>query len=335
MKIGLIFAAIAGLAVTVYLVLDFGLSDVWDALLTAGWEGFAAVTIAHLVAIALCALAWRVLIAAAPPRAFLAFFWARFLRDGVNNLVGIVPCAGEIVGARELRLRGVPAGVAGATTIVDVTTELLSQLIFAPLGLGVLIYVQPGGESAWWTGGGIAGATIILVGFILAQRNGLFRFLESLPSRLGLVQQWDETKDAAPVHAAIQDIYRQRSRVLAAIATHFVAWLARSVEAIAALYLMNQSLPVLNIIAIEALVYALRTIAFVVPSAVGVQEGGYVLIGAIFGLGPEAALALSLLKRAREVALGLPALIAWQFLETQRLWPGADMRTDPQKIDNI
>ena len=98
---------------------------------------------------------------------------------------------------------------------------------------------------------------------------------------------------------------------------------------------MNQSLPVLNIIALEALVYALRTIAFVVPSAVGVQEGGYVLIGAIFGLGPEAALALSLLKRAREVALGLPALIAWQFLETQRLWHGADMRTDPRNIDNI
>ena len=174
MKIGLIFAAIVGLAVTVYLVLDFGLNDVWDALLTAGWEGFAAVTIAHLVAIALCALAWRVLIVTAPPRAFLAFFWARFLRDGVNNLVGIVPCAGEMVGAREVRLRGVPAGVAGATTIVDVTTELLSQLIFTLLGLGVLINVQPGGESTWWTGGGIAGATIILIGFVLAQRNGLF-----------------------------------------------------------------------------------------------------------------------------------------------------------------
>ncbi len=335
MKIGLVFATIAGLAVSVYLLVDYGLSDVWDALLTAGWEGFAAVTIAHLVAIALCALAWRTLIAAAPPHAYLAFFWARFLRDGVNNLVGIVPCAGEMVGARELRLHGVPSGMAAATTVIDVTTELLSQLAFALLGLGVLIYVQPGGESAWWTGAGIAGATIILVGFILAQRNDLFRFVETLPSRLGLVQQWDETKDAAPVHAAIQDIYRQRGRILAAIATHFVAWLARSVEAITALYLMNQSLPVLNIIAIEAIVYALRTIAFAVPSAIGVQEGGYVLIGAIFGLGPDTALALSLLKRAREVALGLPALMVWQFLETQRLLHGIGMHTGARKADNI
>ncbi len=98
---------------------------------------------------------------------------------------------------------------------------------------------------------------------------------------------------------------------------------------------MNQSLPVINIIAIEALVYALRTIAFAVPSAIGVQEGGYVLIGAIFGLGPDAALALSLLKRARELALGLPALMVWQFLETQRLLHGIGMHTGARKADNI
>jgi len=37
----------------------------------------------------------------------------------------------------------------------------------------------------------------------------------------------------------------------------------------------------------------------------------------MFGLPSETALALSILKRARDVAIGLPALIAWQALEAR------------------
>jgi hypothetical protein len=35
----------------------------------------------------------------------------------------------------------------------------------------------------------------------------------------------------------------------------------------------------------------------------------------VFGLSPEVAISLSLMKRLREVALGLPGLIIWQFDE--------------------
>jgi hypothetical protein len=68
------------------------------------------------------------------------------------------------------------------------------------------------------------------------------------------------------------------------------------------------------------MLYAVRSIAFAVPNAVGVQEGAYILLGASFGLTPETALALSLLKRARDLTIGVPALVAWQLLESGRLW---------------
>ena len=71
---------------------------------------------------------------------------------------------------------------------------------------------------------------------------------------------------------------------------------------------------------IESLLYAIRTVAFAIPNAVGVQEGAYILLGSAFGLTPEMAIALSLLKRARDLAIGLPALGAWQALEGGRLW---------------
>jgi hypothetical protein len=75
-----------------------------------------------------------------------------------------------------------------------------------------------------------------------------------------------------------------------------------------------------TVLVIESLLYAARSVAFAVPNAVGVQEGAYILLGASFGLTPETALALSLLKRARDLTIGLPALAAWQLLESGRLW---------------
>ncbi len=55
------------------------------------------------------------------------------------------------------------------------------------------------------------------------------------------------------------------------------------------------------------------------PGALGIQVGGYLLLGAALGVAPEAALALSLAKRVREILLALPALLAWPVVEGRRL----------------
>ncbi len=59
---------------------------------------------------------------------------------------------------------------------------------------------------------------------------------------------------------------------------------------------------------IEALGLAVRGAAFMIPGALGVQEGGFVLVCGLFGISPELALALSLVKRLRDVAFGVPSL---------------------------
>ncbi|MEI9890272.1 MAG: hypothetical protein WDN45_06275 [Caulobacteraceae bacterium] len=70
--------------------------------------------------------------------------------------------------------------------------------------------------------------------------------------------------------------------------------------------------------AIESLLFAARNAAFIVPSGLGVQEGVYALVGPLFGLPAEAALALSLLKRGRDLAIGVPVLLSWQLAEGKR-----------------
>ena len=109
-------------------------------------------------------------------------------------------------------------------------------------------------------------------------------------------------------------------RLAFATSLHLLEWLATGAEAWLALRLMDVPYRSLPQPVSKALLYAVRSVAFMVPMAAGVQEGGYLVVGAAFGLPPDQALALSLLKRGRDVALGVPALLGWQALEGGQWW---------------
>ncbi len=63
---------------------------------------------------------------------------------------------------------------------------------------------------------------------------------------------------------------------------------------------------------------AARSAGFAVPGALGVQEGGLIVVCGLFGIHPDMAIALSMLKRLRELVIGIPGLIAWQLSEGRR-----------------
>ena len=115
-------------------------------------------------------------------------------------------------------------------------------------------------------------------------------------------------------------LYRRPGRISASFLIHLAAWILAGAGTWVALQFIGHPLPLSQAIVIESLVFALRSAAFIVPWGAGIQEGGYVVVGAVFGLPPEAALAISLLKRARDLVLGVPAAAAWQLLEGQRIW---------------
>jgi len=319
-RLGLTLAALVGVAFGVWLVLHFGLEQVGEAFLSAGWQGMLAISAVYFVSLILCALAWRALFAAPPPNATRLLLWVRWLRDSTANLLAVVPAIGEAVAVRELTVHQVPLGMAAAVTVVDLTMELASQLVFTFLGVAILIAERPGEATGWWLALGLAICTAGIAGFIVAQHRGLFRFLETLPERLGWTRAWGSLSDAVGIHAAIQETYRHPKRVMANFALHLAAWLISAGETWAGLWFMGHPVSVADALVIESMVYALRTAAFVVPWAAGVQEGGYIVAGALFGLSPQVVLGLSLLRRAREIVTGVPSLIVWQCLEPWRLW---------------
>ena len=322
-KVSMLLGVVGGFALAICLFVYYGLEAIGTACAAAGWSGLAALCGVHAVSVILCALAWQALHVQMPPRSALAFVWARWLRDSTGNLLPLLPPAGELMAVRELTFHGVPLSLAGATIIIDLTIEILSQLLFTLLGLGFLLAYRPVTASMWWALGGLALAMLALAGFVKVQRNGLFRLLKKLPAQLGLRRHFAGLVELARIDAAVQQIYRHPVRIAICIALHFAGWMSAAAETWLGLKLMGYPLSFTDALIIESLGLALRTATFMVPWAAGVQESGYLMLGALFGLRPDVSLALALLKRARGIVIGLPALLLWQASEYQRFLRGS------------
>jgi hypothetical protein len=70
---------------------------------------------------------------------------------------------------------------------------------------------------------------------------------------------------------------------------------------------------------LKSLSGTLSDVAFVIPNSYGVQEGAYIVLGAMVGLTPDVALAISLATRLRELLFDVPGLILWQHAEGRAL----------------
>jgi uncharacterized membrane protein YbhN (UPF0104 family) len=107
-------------------------------------------------------------------------------------------------------------------------------------------------------------------------------------------------------------------RVALSAALHFGGWTASAVGAWIAFRLIGAHVDLASVVAIESLVGAVRSAAVIVPHALGVQEAAYAVLAPLFGVGAEFGLAVSLLKRARDIAVGVPILLIWQAVEGRR-----------------
>ncbi len=316
MKRVAIFAGLGGLALTAALVAVFGARAVAHSFFAVGLPGFAAISTIHLALLALMGLAWRGLVAAAPTGAFIA---ARIVREAGSEVLPLSPIGGCVLGARALILARVPGAAAAASTIVDLTLEFLAKLAYTALGLVLLLSLRPKSPIAMPLAMGLAVASLAAAGFVVAQRRG-WQVFDRIARALG--RGWAErtAAGAAALRQALALCYRRVSGLWLGFSLHLVCWVAATSETWLVLRLLGSALSFKTVLVLDSLLYAVRTFAAVIPSAFGVQEGAYILIGAGFGLAPQTALAVSLVKRARDLAIGLPALAVWQAVEGGRLW---------------
>jgi hypothetical protein len=70
---------------------------------------------------------------------------------------------------------------------------------------------------------------------------------------------------------------------------------------------------------IKSLTSTLSDAAFVVPNSYGIQEGAFIVLGALVGWTPDVALTVSLVVRIREIVVDIPGLLLWQHAEGRAL----------------
>jgi putative membrane protein len=299
-----------------------GFGSVVSTLMAAGW-GLALVAAFHLLPLVLDAGAISVMFDRKHKEVTERdAIFARWIGESVNSLLPAGQIGGPVMMVRQLSQRGLRMRDAAAAITVSTTLQALAQIVFAMLGL--LLFGASAAHGAMHdlqTAALIATGVLaaMIVGFYMAQRRGFFGKALRVVSKVFGKRDWSSlTTRADAVDVAVRELYEQRRKVAASFALSLAGWIVGTVEVWLALRFLGHPVGWIDALLLESLGQAIRGAAFAIPGSLGVQEGGYLLLAPLVGLPPEAALALSLVKRARELLLGLPGLLYLHFSE--RSW---------------
>ena len=319
-RIAFYLLAAGGAALFTALLIRQGAPHVIAAFASAGWW-IAAVAIYHLfVPVFLDALAWWALFPKSERLSLWQLFWMRWIGESVSTLVPSATVGGDVVRARLAALHGTPIPTAAASVLVDITLGVFVQIVFTLLGLGLIVSAT--GQQGF-IGPTLIGAIIgvlAIVGFYVVQRLGMFRFIGKMISRLANAEDWHSLVHSGHrLDQAIRSLYARRAGVIGCCAATGISLLLGSGEIWIALHALGLQATIVNAVILQSMVLAIRSAVFPVPGALGAQEGGYVVVGSLLGIPGDAAFALSLISRVRELILGIPGLVVWQFIEARRV----------------
>jgi hypothetical protein len=124
---------------------------------------------------------------------------------------------------------------------------------------------------------------------------------------------------ADQVQEEFESLFRRTRRLGLAAAIHLAGWVAGGFSVWIGYRLLGTPIGLISAMALEGLLSGALAIAFLVPAGIVVQEASYVALGRLFGIPAHVSLAFSLLRRARDIAVGAPALVSWQIAEATAL----------------
>ncbi|WP_454716852.1 flippase-like domain-containing protein [Caulobacter segnis] len=300
-----------GVGLLAVMLATHGAGAVRELVAQVGWQ-VVIVILAHLPVTFLATISWEVLLPPdrRPPLSFL--FRVRFIKEAVNALLPVAQVGGDVVRAKLSARNGLTLAEATASCIVDVLAGTVGLVMFVLTSLIVAMVTLHDPR--------LAQAGLALVGIIVAivaaayvaHRAGVGR-------RLGqFSQRWTALAGrVGELGEAFRVIGRQRNNLFASWAWHLAAWIAGAFETYVSMWALGLNPTLLQALIVEGLAQTAKVVGFAIPGALGVQEGGYLLLGGALGLTPDQALALSLLRRLRELVLGGIGLVVWRMTKPE------------------
>lgn len=305
---------LVGVALFAFVLAGRDLEEVARVLADSGWA-LAAMVAWRPVTFLLDAAGWRVLLGPGKAK-FRHLLAARWVAESCNTLLPMAQVGGHVVRARLLARQGMEPATAGGVVLVDFTVGVFTQFAFT---LGAALLLLPTARELGWSLTAASLVFLLLVAiFAYTQRAGAFslgaglvqRMLRGrkLASMVGGAKALDET---------VRATYRDKKRLAICGVWRLAGWMAKGVETYLALYFLGVPVSLTDALVVEALSTAAASAAFVVPGGLGVRDGSILLLAGLMGVDPSTALALALLKRGRELVLGLPGLAYWLMGESR------------------
>jgi glycosyltransferase 2 family protein len=302
---------ILGVAAAAAAVVHAGAGAVLRSLGSLRISGLLLIALLHLPVVVLMGLAWRMVSGDPPPATRTRFIWARLVRDAAAEVLPFSQLGGFLFGLRALG-RGRQTVARGAVSMsFDLVIELAAKLPYVIAGLLVLHTLAPHASIArpLSLALGITAAVVAIVALAAGRVGASLEYMaRALGRRWSAIPSLDDPSIRRQVQASFARILAQRRRLSCSFALHLACWTLGAAEAWVVFALLGVHLTWAKALAIDSTVVGLRTFAFMIPAAAGVQETSYLLGAGVFGIPPAVAMAASFARRARDLTLGVAAL---------------------------
>ncbi|MDA0305952.1 MAG: flippase-like domain-containing protein [Proteobacteria bacterium] len=306
---------VIGLAVMTGLIVWQGVSEVFELILSSGWP-ILLVALVWIPTPVLGAITWRLLFEPGKEPGFKDVFMALWIGRAINTLLPVASIGGEVVKARMLILWGHSKPEASASVVVDKTIQVFGVIIWGLIGVALLVHYSVEQELIAYviTGFAVLGAGV--AGFVFAQKAGLARVMVNSAHKITKADYFENLKDGAErVDACVRNTYARHGRFALALFWRCLALVLQTAEVWVAAYILGHPITIMEAMFLKAMTSTISDIAFIIPNAYGIQEGAFVVFGAIIGLPADLMLAISLAIRIRELFVDVPGLVIWQHAE--------------------
>jgi uncharacterized protein (TIRG00374 family) len=261
---------------------------------------------------------WKYILVKSPAKTTVGrLFWLRLGGEALNQLTPTASLGGEPFKASRLQADGVPLELASASVVIHkgILVLSLAMYIFTGLALAPVFLPEVAKHMLLLCLAAVGLATVGII-FVVVQRRGpcgnSFRFL----SRRGWLPHFlkDQEGFLEDLDTAMSRFYRQYPfRAVVAFSLFFCSWLLHSVEVYLIFWLLGHPISWGLAVCLDSLAMLFTALGFFIPAAMGVQEGGNILLALGFKLGFDLGAAFSILRRIREafwLCLGL--VVVWR-----------------------
>jgi putative membrane protein len=327
-----LIAALFGVAVLVGLTVYYGFGLVMAAIASSRWAT-ALVILARAAILVGAGVGWWLLLPSSRFRPY-AFILLRFVREAINSFFPLAVVGGDVIGARLLAQFGVATNLAVASVLVDIFIQVLCLVVFVLAGVGIVASLVGNNTVTATAIVLLAIAVPSITGFFLTLNFGAFEPLVRWLILFGEKRQWRAFAQVADLGGWLQQIWRNYRGLAESFVVHLATVFFGAIEVWIALAFMGHPVTLMEAVAIESLGQGSRSAAFILPGGLGVQDGALIAVCALFGVPPEVALAMALIKRVPDLILGVPSLLGWQALEGRHYLVTSKRGAAQQKIDH-